>query len=110
RDCVGVEGRVDHHGEVVEPLSVSALERLLERLRENGDGEAVVAISYLFSYLNPEHERETAHALREAFPSTAVSVSHEVSPVWREYERATTTIADAYVKPVIEGYVDHVGA
>src|SRR5207248_6680361 len=38
------------------------------------------------------------------------SVSHEVSPVWREYERATTTIADAYVKPVIESYVDRVGA
>jgi N-methylhydantoinase A len=113
RDCVGVGGRIDHLGEVVEPLSEEALGRLLERLqaqRQAGDGDAVVAISYLFSYLNPEHERATASAVQRALPGTTISVSHEVSPVWREYERATTTIADAFVKPVIEHYVDRVGA
>ena len=56
----------------------------------------------LFSYLRPEHERRGREAVRRALPDAAVSVSHEVSPVWREYERASTTIADAFVKPVVD--------
>jgi N-methylhydantoinase A len=109
RDCVGVGGRLDHHGAVVEPLAEADLDALLARLEGGADG-AVVAVSYLFSYLNPEHELRTAAALRERLPGATVSVSHEVSPVWREYERASTTIADAFVKPMIERYVDRVGA
>ena len=69
----------------------------------------MIAISCLFSYLNPAHEQAAAAVIREAVPGARISLSHEVSPVWREYERASTTIADAFVKPVIEGYVDRVG-
>jgi N-methylhydantoinase A len=110
RDCVGVSGRIDHHGTVVEPLADEGLGSLKEALLERGEEVGVVAISCLFSYLNPEHERAAAATVREALPAAAVSLSHEVSPVWREYERASTTIADAYVKPTIESYVDRVGA
>jgi N-methylhydantoinase A len=110
RDCVGVAGRIDRHGGVVEALAEEGVDELVERLRADGDENTVVAISYLFSYLNPAHEHETAEAVKAALPGTAVSVSHQVSPVWREYERATTTIADAFVKPVLESYVDRVGA
>ncbi len=109
RDCVGVRGRVDHHGSVVEPLAEDDLAALLERLAGD-DEEPVVAVAYLFSYLNPEHEQRTAAALKERLPGANVSLSHEVSPVWREYERASTTIADAFVKPVMKRYVDRVGA
>lgn len=109
RDCFGVAGRLDHHGAVVEPLTEDALASLTEGVAAVTDGETVVAVSYLFSYLNPEHEQRTAEALKERLPGATVSVSHEISPVWREYERASTTIADAFVKPVIESYVDRVG-
>ncbi len=109
RDCVGVRGRLDHRGRVLEPLDEDGLAALLERLEAEGE-EPVVAVSYLFSYLNPEHERRTAAVLAERLPDLTVSLSHEVSPVWREYERASTTIADAFVKRVIERYVDGVGA
>jgi N-methylhydantoinase A len=110
RDVVGVAGRVDHHGDVHEELGGEALEELRDDLvtRSNGD-ELVVAVCLLFSYLEPAHERAVLATVRESLPNAAVSASHQVSPVWREYERASTTIADAYVKPAIEAYVDSVG-
>ncbi|MFQ5425497.1 MAG: hydantoinase/oxoprolinase family protein, partial [Gaiellales bacterium] len=77
--------------------------------RANGsDDRPAVAVCYLFSYLNPEHERATRAALEQAFPGLSVSLSNEVAPIWREYERGTTTIVDAYLKPLIDGYVDGV--
>ncbi len=109
RHCVEVGGRVDHHGEIVEELRPEDLDGLRGRLRALASDGTVVAVSCLFSYLNPEQEDAIAEALREEMPEVPISVSHEVSPVWREYERASTTIADAYVKPLIEGYVDRVG-
>jgi N-methylhydantoinase A len=108
RDCVGVTGRIDHNGREIERLDLTSLAPLLDRLRERGE-EVAVAVCCLFSYLRPEHEQAISAAVREALPNAAVSVSHEVSPVWREYERASTTIADAFVKPVISAYVDAVG-
>jgi N-methylhydantoinase A len=111
RDCVGVAGRVDHRGDIHEQLGGEALHELRDELVARRDGdEMVVAVCLLFSYLEPAHERAVLAAVRGALPTAVVSASHEVSPVWREYERASTTIADAYVKPAIEGYVDRVGA
>jgi len=110
RDVIGVPGRIDAHGRVLEELGEAALEAFRSELGERIDGEAVVAICTLFSYLEPSHERVLLATAREVLPGVAVSASHEVSPVWREYERASTTIADAYVKPAIESYVDRVGA
>jgi N-methylhydantoinase A len=111
RDCVGVDGRVDHRGSIVEELDGSDLDELRGELvsRRDRDG-TVVAVCFLYSYLEPAHERAVLAAVRAALPGVKVSASHEVSPVWREYERASTTIADAYVKPAIDGYVDRVGA
>jgi N-methylhydantoinase A len=111
RDCIGVTGRVDHHGDVVEPLdpdSLDALEAELGALARDDD-EIAVAACFLFSYLRPEQELEVAKRTHAALPNAEVSLSHEVSPVWREYERASTTIADAFIKPVVGDYVDAVG-
>jgi N-methylhydantoinase A len=109
RNCVGIGGRIDHRGEIIEPLDPAGLEQLRNSLDTLDDKDAVIAISCLFSYLNAAHEQAAAAVIREAVPGARISLSHEVSPVWREYERASTTIADAFVKPVIEGYVDRVG-
>ncbi len=108
RDCVGLGGRVSHDGEIVEVLDDVGLEALRERL-SLFEEDVVVAVSCLFSYLDSSHEQAAAAAVRELLPGARISLSHEVSPVWREYERASTTIADAFVKPVIEGYIDRVG-
>ena len=111
RDCVGVRGRVDHHGDEAEELPEADLELLGEELARLGEDEAetVVAVCLLFSYLRPEHERRVREVVASSLPDAAISLSHEVSPVWREYERASTTIADAFVKPIVGEYVDRVG-
>ena len=64
-------------------------------------GAEAAAICLLFSYVNTEHEEQVERILREELDGLPVSVSHEVAPIWREYERASTTIADAYLKPLI---------
>ena len=109
RDCIGVDGRIGHLGEQIEGVSRGSLLALADRLLQYDDEEIAVAVCLLFSYLAPEHEACVADAVRDVLPEAAISVSHQVSPVWREYERATTTIADAFVKPVVDGYIDAVG-
>ncbi len=107
-DCFGLRGRLDRHGQQVEPLDREQLSSLVEALSAI-DGDVAVAVSCLFSYLRPDDEQAIADALRAALPSVPVSVSHEVSPVWREHERASTTIGDAFVKPIVSAYVEGVG-
>jgi N-methylhydantoinase A len=111
RDCLGAPGRIDHHGQELDAIDADGLRHLREQLAAADAGaETVVAICLLFSYLNPDHEQQVRAAVAEALPEVAISSSHEVSPVWREYERASTTIADAFVKPVVADYVDRVGS
>ena len=107
-DTLEVVGRVDHHGNVVEELDVADLEAFRTALAAYADEDVVVAICLLFSYLHSDHEREVSAVVSDALGDVAVSVSHQVSPVWREYERSSTTIADAFVKPIVSGYVDGV--
>jgi N-methylhydantoinase A len=102
-DCLGVPERLDEEGNVLTPLDLDALAR---RLETHLDGDrAAIAVCYLFSYLNPAHELATAELLAERFPDVPVSLSHEVAPIWREYERGTTAIVDAYLKPLLHDYV-----
>jgi len=109
RNCVGVGGRVDHAGEIVDELDEGDLLQLRQKLTDADPAGTVVAVCLLFSYLKPEHERRVREVVEEALPGVQVSVSHEVSPVWREYERASTTVADAFVKPGVASYVERVG-
>jgi N-methylhydantoinase A len=110
-DCLPVAERVDEEGGVLEPIDLAGLgDRVAERLAANGDGPTAVAVCLLFSYLNPDHERATRDLLHERFPGLPVSLSHEIAPIWREYERGTTTAVDAYTKPLFERYVDGVSA
>ncbi|MDX6625107.1 MAG: N-methylhydantoinase [Solirubrobacterales bacterium] len=97
---VGPEG-------VVEPLGEEEPARLAELLEHSG-AEAV-AICLLFSYLDPAHERRIAEYLRERLPDLHVSVSHEVLPRFREYERCSTTAIDAYLSPLLARYLGRLG-
>jgi len=110
-DSIGVRGRIDHLGGEVEPLDYSSLEAIRAWLLTHaGEEPPVVAVCCLFSYLRADHEQAIAKFVRSVRPDAVISLSHEVSPVWREYERASTTITDAFIKPVVDRYVDGVGA
>jgi len=106
RDCLGVAERLDEDGRVLEPLDVAELERVLDGV--DLDGDVAVAVCLLFSYLNPEHELRVREAIQARHPELPVSLSHEVAPIWREYERGTTVTVDAFTKPLFDGYVDGV--
>ena len=94
--CHGVRGRIGPDGEL-EPLDLSTLPDL-------GDAEAV-AVCLLFSFRDPSHERAVADELRRRHPGVHVVASHEVAPEFREYERASTTAADAYLALVAARYL-----
>ncbi len=82
------------------PLDEAALREEIERLRDGGDVDAI-GVSYLFSFVNPDHELRTRELIDELWPEAQVSLSHEVLPRWREYERTSTTVLDAYLKPLM---------
>jgi N-methylhydantoinase A len=102
-DCIGIAERVDEEGAVISPLDPADVEAALERLSEAGGERVAVAVCFLFSYLEPAHELAVREALAPA--GVPVSLSHEVAPIWREYERGSTVIADAYLKPLLDDYV-----
>lgn len=95
----GVAERTLHDGTVLEPLLDAEVANIAARI---GDAEAV-AVCLLHSYANPEHERRIGAALRRA--GYAVSLSSELLPEYREYERAATTVVNAYVSPLMQGYI-----
>ncbi len=112
-DCIELDERVNYQGNVLAPLGDEKLERLADEIsaRLNGSSssvgsdDTVIAVCLLFSHLNPEHENRVKEYLATRFPDIPVSLSHRVAPIWREYERGSTAIADAYVKPVLQRYV-----
>jgi N-methylhydantoinase A len=105
RDCIGIDERTNSEGEVVSPLRP---DEVLELLPERGGEEVAVAVSFLFSYLNPSSELAAREAIAEADSDLPVSLSHEIAPIWREYERGTAAILDAYLKPTVGRYVSGV--
>jgi N-methylhydantoinase A len=100
QERVGPEG-------VVEPLSDAEPERLAAAIEASG-AEAV-AICLLFSYLDPGHEQRLAEHLRRQLPGVHVSASHEILPRFREFERCSTTVIDAYLSPLLGRYLGELG-
>src|SRR3954451_7222794 len=90
-------------GEIT-PLDNDSLREAVERLR-SAEVEAV-AVCLLFAFLHPEHERRVGEAVREALGDVHVSLSSEVLPEFREYERFSTTVADAYLAPKLAAYLE----
>ncbi len=96
RERCGPEG-------VLTPLDAESLERAVAAVR--ADGAEAVAVGLLFSFAHPAHEAAVAAALRAALPGVHVSASSEVLPEFREYERISTTVVDAYLTPVLRTYL-----
>src|SRR2546425_417638 len=109
RNCIGVCERINYKGEVLIPLGEEALravgDALEQRLQRYQGHDVGIAVCLLFSYLNPAHELALHRYLADRFPDVPVSLSHQVAPIWREYERGSTVIADSYIKPIIKDYV-----
>jgi N-methylhydantoinase A len=103
---VGVAERCGPEG-VIEPLTEQELERVVAAARKL-EPEAI-AVCLLFAYAEPGHERALAGALRAALPGTHVSASSEVLPRFREYERCSTTLIDAYLSPLLGRYLERLG-
>ena len=101
---VGVAERVDSGGEVRRELDVEGLKRQVEYLKSEGVDS--VAICFLFSFLNPDHEREAERIVRELLPDAYVSASHLILPQIKEFDRLSTTSLNAYVGPSLSGYLE----
>lgn len=99
-----IEERIGPAGEVVTGLKDAAIEGLVEQIRKAPEIEGI-AVCLLFSFLNPAHERQIATALRKAFPEIFVSVSSEVQPEFREYERFSTALINAFLQPEVGRYM-----
>jgi N-methylhydantoinase A len=100
---LGVEERMDAAGTVLVPLDEAGLLAAARQLIDAGAES--LAVVFLHSYINPENERRAARLLAEAFPDIALSSSIDVAPEIREYERASTTACNAYIKPLAERYL-----
>ena len=100
-----ISERIGAEGEVVSALEMADVEALINEVRSL-DGVESIAVCTLFSFLNPTHEQLIAKALRNAFPGVFVSVSSDVQPEFREYERFSTTAINAFLQPEVSRYMD----
>jgi N-methylhydantoinase A len=95
--------RLDYEGRVVTPLDEEALRASVHKLLRKG--VEAIAVCFLFSFVNPAHERRAAEIIAQEAPDCRISISSEVLPVIREYPRLSTTVIDAYVGPRIANYL-----
>lgn len=104
----GLDERVDRAGRIVVPLHLERARAVLDKLK--ADGVEAVAVSFLWSFLNPTHERMVAEWLERELPDCFVTVSSELVPVIREYERTATTVLNAYLTPKVRRYLQRMHA
>jgi N-methylhydantoinase A len=98
-----VTERMSYRGEALRPLAEEEVEDVARAIGEAG--VEAVAVCFLHAWANPEHERRATELLSKELPNAEVVPSHQVSAQWREYERSSTTVLSAYVKPVVSGYL-----
>lgn len=98
-----IEERMDSEGKVLKPINRAEIESLAKDLKTAGYES--IAVGLLHAYVNDKHERLIAEVLAQMLPDVMVSLSSEVSPQMREYERFNTTIANAYIKPLMKSYL-----
>jgi N-methylhydantoinase A len=98
-----VRERVDRHGSVLVPLDLADVEPIAAACERNRI--EALAVCLLHAYAHPEHEQALCEALRERLPGVAVTASSEVTREWREYERTSTAVLNAYVQPAVDRYL-----
>ena len=104
---LGVRERIGPRGEVIEPLDEDSVRAALDRLV--ADGAECIAVCLLFSFVNPAHELRVRDIALAEHPGLEVSLSSEVDPAFREYERTAVTAFDAYIKPTVRRYLARLG-
>lgn len=104
-NTVEVSGRMDGQGQIVSSVDEAQVRTALEELKSNGI--EALTICLMNSYINGCHEQDVAKIAREIFPDIPVSLSHEVLPEMKEYERALTSVANSLVRPVMAMYVSN---
>lgn len=100
-----VPERIAHDGSVVKPLDEEGVRKVVRLFRENGVNS--IAVSLLFSFINPAHERRVKEIIEEEYPGVYTTLSSELVPEFREYPRTSTTILNAYLGPVMKDYVNN---
>ncbi|XWN29592.1 MAG: hydantoinase/oxoprolinase family protein [Devosia sp.] len=101
---IPVPERVDVNGTIRRPLDEAAVARAAEHIAEAG--VEAVAVGFLHSYAAPAHEERAREILQKHLPGVSITLSGEVAPEMREYERFSTAVANAYVQPLMAGYLD----
>ena len=103
-DVVAVAERTGPEG-VLEPLGQDEVERVVAAVRALSPAPEALAVALLFAFRHAQHERRLVAALRDALPDIPIAASHEVLPVFREFERASTTTVEAYLRPRVAAYL-----
>ncbi|HSK98597.1 MAG TPA: hydantoinase/oxoprolinase family protein, partial [Euzebyales bacterium] len=103
RRRLGVPGRMNAAGEEIQPLDDDAVRAAARRLVDAG--VEAIAVCYLHAYKNPAHEQSTAEIIAAEWPDVAVSISSDIVREYREYERTSTTVVNAYIQPILRRYI-----
>jgi len=100
-----VEERVNYKGEVLVPLNEDDVRQAVEKLK--AEGVDAIAVCFLHSYANPGHEAECGEIIRQIAPDIPLTLSHQITQEWREYERTNTAVLNSYVHPIAHDYLDN---
>jgi N-methylhydantoinase A len=103
-DTFEVRERISARGDIVTPIELSDLDAFIAVAKDRR--YEAVAVCFLFSYVNPEHELAAGAYLAERLPGVSIALSHKVSPEWREFDRISTTAMDAFTAPVVRRYLN----
>ena len=96
--------RIRHTGEVETPLNAEAVRAAGRKFRE--EGVRSIAVCFLYSFVRPDHEQQAKRILQEECPDAFICASHEIAPEFREFERLSTAVLNAYLGPVMRGYIE----
>ncbi|MBS0243692.1 MAG: hydantoinase/oxoprolinase family protein [Proteobacteria bacterium] len=102
-----VPERLRHDGRIDTPLDETAVRRVARELK--AAGVQAVAVCFLYAYIDPRHEQRTKAILQQELGDVFVTCSHEVAPEFREFERLSTAVVNAYLGPVVARYIDQLG-
>ena len=100
---LGVGERIDARGRVLQAIDLDEVRRHMEFMMD--EGVEAIAVSFLFSFLNPSHEKVVEELITREFPQLYVSISSDICPEFREYERTATTVLNAYLMPITSTYL-----
>ncbi len=107
-DRIAVRERVDYRGGVLVALETEEIDRAIAAVRKRTP--ASIAVGFLHSYVNGDHERKLGAALARAFPEIPITLSCEIDPEYREYERFSTAVVNAALTPIVRGYIERLAA